>query len=65
MAEPYVPIAEYAAPSALMTALETAVNNNLSKATNVLNDKNAAQAAETTTVTQKGLVFPSFFLGGA
>ena len=64
MAEPYVPIAEYAAPAALMSAIETVINNNLAIAQNVLDYKNDAVADEAITAQKLSLVTHPLLLGG-
>jgi hypothetical protein len=65
MAEPYVPIAELAAPTASLTAVTTVVNNNLTIANNVIVDRNAAQASELITEQKLALVIHPLLLGGA
>jgi hypothetical protein len=63
--EPYVPIGELAAPQALLDAIQTIVNNNITIAQNVLDFKNDALADEAITAEKLDLVINPLLLGGA
>ena len=63
--EPYVPIAELAAPQALLNAVQTVIDNNLTIAQNVLDFRNDAETDEAITIEKLDLVFNPLLLGGA
>jgi hypothetical protein len=63
--EPYVPIGELAAPQALLDAVETIINNNITIAQNVLNFRDDALADEAITAEKLSLVTHPLLLGGA
>lgn len=63
--EPFVPIAELAAPQALMTAIQAVIDANLTIAQNVLDFRNDAQADQVITAQQLALVTHPLLLGGA
>jgi hypothetical protein len=65
MAEPYVPIAELAAPTAQLTGITTVVNTYITISNNVIADRNAAQASELITEQKLDLVTNPFLFGGA
>jgi hypothetical protein len=63
--EPYVPISEYAAPKALMDAVEVVIDNNLVIAQNVLDYKNDAEADAAEVANLVSGVINPLLLGGA
>jgi hypothetical protein len=63
--EPYVPIAELAAPQALLNAVQTVIDNNLTIAQNVLGFKNDAVADAAIVEDLVGDIINPMLLGGA